>query len=76
MTDVDGGSAAPPTADVPSELISFRLRPELRDGLRDIAIRRGVSVSDLLREAAGSILCGEGLCTCPACPRRIKASTR
>jgi len=50
--------------------ISVRLRPELRAALRDVAARRDTSVSDLLREAAGSILCVEQLCTCPSCPQR------
>src|SRR6476646_10901424 len=50
--------------------ISVRLRPEFRAALREVATRRGVNLSTLLRDAAGAILCVEQMCTCPACPSR------
>jgi len=65
-----------PESGVPVELaqlgtvVSLRLRTDMAALLREVANRRGVSLSDLLRLAAGSVLCEEGLCTCPSCPRR------
>ena len=51
-------------------IVSLRLRSELAATLRSIATRRDVRLSYLLRDAAAAIVCDEGLCTCPSCPRR------
>lgn len=50
--------------------VSIRLRGDVRASLREVAARRGVSLSDLLRDAAGAILCAERMCACPSCPSR------
>lgn|SRR5262245_2892411 len=38
------------------QIVSLRLAPEIIADLRDLADRRGVSVSDLLREGAATVL--------------------
>jgi hypothetical protein len=55
---------------------SVRLPSNIAAMLRDVANRRGCSVSDLMREGVGHVLCIEGLCTCPGCPRRDRSDGR
>jgi hypothetical protein len=40
-------------------MVSLRLEPELAEALRELASRRGVSVSELLREGAVRLLAQE-----------------
>jgi len=76
MTDVDQRDDIDPTSAVAVEpaklgtIVSLRLPGDFAAALRDVANRRGVSLSDLLRYAAGGVLCEEGMCTCPSCPSR------
>lgn len=66
---VPGSGVAIEPANV-GTVVSLRLRSDFAAALRDVANRRGVSLSDLLRVAAGAVLCQEGTCTCPSCPSR------
>lgn len=61
-----------PNREADSPVISLRLRADLAAQLRDIATGRGVTLSDILRDAAGGVLCQAGRCTCPNCPGRTK----
>lgn len=54
--DIDVESAAPVTPKRLGQMISLRLDPEVVIALRDLAIERGVSLSDLLREGAAKVL--------------------
>lgn len=54
--DVDDGVIEPRRLD---QMFSLRLDPELASALRDLANARGCSVSELLREAAASMLRSE-----------------
>ena len=69
----DSGAAVEPAK--LDTVVSLRLRADFAAMLRDAASRRGVNLSDLLRLAAGAVLCEEGLCTCPSCPVREKGGT-
>jgi hypothetical protein len=55
---------------------SVRLPFGLAATLRDIANRRDITISDLFREGVGYVLCAEGVCSCPSCPRRAKTTPR
>jgi hypothetical protein len=57
-------------------IVSLRLPSDFAAALRDVANRRSLSMSDLLRLAAGAVLCEEGMCTCPSCPSRQKGAAR
>jgi predicted DNA-binding ribbon-helix-helix protein len=44
------------------QMVSVRLEPQLAAALREVAERRGTSVSELLRAAAVELVAGEGYC--------------
>jgi hypothetical protein len=50
------GSGIPVEARRLDQVVSLRLAPEIIADLRDLADRRGVTVSDLLREGAATVL--------------------
>lgn len=54
--DLDVESATPVTPKRLGQMISLRLDPEVVIALRDLAVERGVSLSDLLREGAARVL--------------------
>jgi predicted DNA-binding ribbon-helix-helix protein len=47
------------------QMVSLRLEPELASALRELANRRGTSVSELLREAAIDLLANEQQAAAP-----------
>jgi hypothetical protein len=54
--ELDVDSAVPVAPKRLGQMISVRLDPEVAIALRDLAVERGVSMSDLLREGAAKVL--------------------
>jgi hypothetical protein len=63
VVEGSGKAVAPKRLD---QMISLRLEPELAAALRELANRRGVSVSELLREGAIRLLKAERAATDPS----------
>jgi hypothetical protein len=63
VVEDSGKAVAPKRLD---QMISLRLEPELAAALRELANRRGVSVSELLREGAIRLLKAERAATDPS----------
>jgi hypothetical protein len=62
---VEGSGRAVPTRRL-DQMVSLRLEPELAVALRELANRRGVSVSELLREGAIHLLEADRSSTAPS----------
>jgi hypothetical protein len=54
--EIEVDSATPVSPKRLGQMISLRLDPDVAIALRDLAVRRGMSVSDLLREGAARVL--------------------
>lgn len=53
------GSAEPVVPRRLGQMVSLRLEPDTIEALRDIANRRGLTLSDLLREGAGIVIAAD-----------------
>ena len=51
------------------QMISVRAEPQLAEALREVASRRGTTVSELLRDAAVGLVASEGYCRSCFAPR-------
>jgi hypothetical protein len=60
--EVARGSGQPVEPRRLGQMVSVRLEPQLAAALRDVADRREVTVSELLRAAAVDLVAGEGYC--------------
>jgi hypothetical protein len=69
--EVVEGSGTPVGPKRLDQMISLRLEPELAVALRELANRRGVSVSELLREGAIRLLDADRASTGPSFTWRI-----